>query len=93
MTSMGSASNYGMTMGMGIGKGGVGGIQAGPNVSAAGMGPSNYPPYANMGYPANPAPIAPAYVAGVGVAPVRDTTAMILVLYILLVLITRCVFI
>lgn len=95
MASMGSLGNYGMNAGMG--KGGVGGMQAGPNVSAAGMGPGpiSYPTaYANMGYPANPAPVAPAYVAGVGVAaPVWNATGTILVLYILLVIITRCVFI
>jgi hypothetical protein len=87
MTSMGNLGNYGPNVGMG----GVGGAQAGPNVGVAGLGqgPNAYAPaYANVGY-ANPAPFAPACV--VGVAPIWNTTGMILVLFILLVLITRCV--
>ncbi|MEX1029339.1 MAG: hypothetical protein WDZ91_04735 [Paenibacillaceae bacterium] len=95
MTSMGNVgSNYGMSMGMG--KGGVGGVQAGPNVSAANVGhmPSAYAPaYANPSYLANPAPIAPAYVAGVGAAPCWNMAGIVLVLYILLVIITRSVLI
>lgn len=98
MTSMGSVGNYGMNMGMG--KGGVGGVYAepnvGPNVSAAGLShvPSGYAPaYANVGYPAKPGPVAPAYVAGVCAAPGWNMTGIILVLYILLVIITRSVLI
>jgi hypothetical protein len=66
---------------------GMGGVQVGPNVSAANVGymPSSYAPaYANP---------APAYVAGVGAAPYWNMTGSVLVLYILLVIITRCVWI
>jgi len=101
---MGSVGSYGANMGMG--KAGVGGMHTGPNagphVSAAGYGPSAYTPayanpgytanpapYANPGYAAYPAPVAPAYVAGVGVG--FSSTGIILVLYILLVLISRSV--
>jgi alpha-galactosidase len=104
MSSMGSVGSYGANMGMG--KAGVGGMHTGPNagphVSAAGYGPSAYTPayanpgytanpapYANPGYAAYPAPVAPAYVAGVGVG--FSSTGIILVLYILLVLISRSV--
>lgn len=96
MASMGSVGNYGMNMGMGMGKGGVGGVQVGPNVSAANMGhgPSAYAPaYANVGYVANPAPIAPVYTAGACVAPGWNMAGIVLVLYILLVIITRSVLI
>jgi hypothetical protein len=82
MTSMGNVgANYGMGMG------GVGGAQIGPNVSDANVGymPSAYAPaYANPSYLANPAPIAPAY---------GNMAGTVLVLYILLVIITRCIWI
>ena len=85
MTSMGNLGGYGMHMG----KGGVGGVNAGPNVSAANFGPTAYAPAAY----ANAAPVAPAYVAGAGVGPGWNMTGIVLVLYILLVIITRCAFI